>query len=65
MPKGTVKFFNDSMGFGFIVRDDGGKDIFVHKSGVERGINLEEGTKVEFEEKDDPRGKKAVNVSLA
>lgn len=51
MTTGTVKFFNSQKGFGFIVRDDGGADVFVHISAVERsGIgSLQEGQKVGFE----------------
>ena len=51
MPKGTVKWFNMSKGFGFIGPDDGSKDVFVHISAVERsGLSeLREGQKVEFE----------------
>jgi len=51
MPQGTVKFFNDQKGFGFIQPDDGGKDVFVHISAVERaGMRaLNEGQKVSFE----------------
>ena len=66
---GTVKFFNATKGFGFIQPDDGGKDVFVHISAVERaGIRmLDEGMKVQFEEEEDSRGKgpQAVNLSLA
>jgi CspA family cold shock protein len=51
MATGTVKWFNGTKGFGFIAPDDGGKDVFVHISAVERaGIgHLNEGQKVEFE----------------
>jgi len=66
---GTVKFFNRSKGFGFIAPDDGGKDIFVHASALERsGIpGLDEGDKVTFEIEDDPRGrgKQAADLQLA
>jgi cold shock protein len=51
MTRGTVKFFNDQRGFGFIQPDDGGKDIFVHISAVERaGMRvLNEGQKIAFD----------------
>jgi CspA family cold shock protein len=51
MSKGTVKWFNNQKGFGFIQPDDGGKDVFVHISAVERaGLStLNEGQKVTFE----------------
>ena len=62
MPKGTVKWFNMTKGFGFIAPDDGTKDVFVHISAVERaGLNeLREGQKVSFElEADRKSGKQA------
>jgi CspA family cold shock protein len=62
MPKGTVKFFNTTKGFGFIAPDDGAKDVFVHVSALERsGIaSLNEGDKVSFEVVTD-RGKPAAS----
>ena len=60
MTTGTVKFYNDQKGFGFIQPDDGGNDVFVHISAVERaGLSgLAEGQKISFEIKTDPkRGK--------
>ena len=63
MPIGTVKWFNSTKGYGFIAPDDGGKDVFVHISAVERdGLSgLAEGQKVSYEEQTDPkRGKTAV-----
>src|SRR5580704_3018009 len=69
MPTGTVKWFNGQKGFGFIQPNDGGKDVFVHISAVERaGLSgLAEGQKVTFEVKADKmRGKvSAENLSLA
>jgi|TARA_Y100000114_G_scaffold54257_1_gene49636 CspA family cold shock protein len=57
MQKGTVKFFNFSKGFGFIVPADGGNDIFVHQSGLTEDIR--ENDEVEFETE---RGKKGINA---
>jgi CspA family cold shock protein len=63
---GTVKFYNSQKGYGFIKPDDGGKDVFVHVTAVERaGIaNLDEGARISFETEPDKRGKgpKAVNL---
>jgi CspA family cold shock protein len=64
MTSGTVKFFNDQKGFGFIKPDNGDKDVFVHATALERaGITgLREGQKVTFETANDPRsGKLAVS----
>ena len=57
MNSGTVKFFNDQRGFGFIRPDNGDKDVFVHATALERaGINdLREGQKVNFDTRNDPR----------
>ena len=69
MATGTVKFFNQSKGFGFITPDEGGNDVFVHISAVQAsGLpGLEDGQKVAFETEPDRRGKgpKAVNLTLA
>lgn len=64
MPSGTVKFFNTTKGFGFIVPDDGTKDVFVHISAVQdSGMDgLAEGQKVTFDVEPDQRGSKAVNL---
>lgn len=65
MTSGTVKFFNDQKGFGFIAPDDGGTDVFVHATALERaGISgLNEGQKVSFETAIDQRsGKTAVDT---
>ncbi len=66
MPVGTVKFFNESKGYGFIQPEDGSKDVFVHISAVERsGLrSLREGQKVSFEIETDRRSGKAAAVNL-
>ncbi|HEY8381289.1 MAG TPA: cold-shock protein [Microvirga sp.] len=64
MTVGTVKFYNDMKGFGFIQPDDGGKDVFVHATALERAgmRGLAEGQKVSFDTAEDRRsGKVAVN----
>ena len=64
MDKGTVTFYNEQKGFGFIAPDNGGKDVFVHATALERaGMNsLHEGQKVSFDTAEDRRtGKIAVN----
>ena len=61
MSTGTVKFFNDAKGFGFITPDDGDKDLFVHTTAVESG-QLYENDKVEFEIGEGQKGPCAVNV---
>ena len=69
MTNGTVKFYNEQKGFGFIQPDDGGKDVFVHVSALERaGMgSLSEGQKVSFDTQQDSRsGKTAVgNIKAA
>lgn len=62
MNKGTVKFFNDEKGFGFITPEDGSKDVFVHKTGTRTRIN--EGDQVTYELEDGQKGPSAVNVEL-
>ena len=66
MASGTVKWFNDEKGYGFIEPEDGGKDLFVHFSAVqaEGHRTLYEGDRVSFDVEDDPRGKgqRAANV---
>ena len=64
MTIGTVKFYNETKGFGFIAPEDGGKDVFVHATALERAgmRNLVEGQKVSFDTAEDRRsGKIAVN----
>lgn len=64
MPTGTVKWFNATKGYGFIAPDDGGKDVFVHISAVQRaGLTaLNEGQRLNFEVRDEPKGQKAVDL---
>jgi CspA family cold shock protein len=64
--KGKVKWFNNSKGYGFIARDDG-PDVFVHYSAIhaEGYKTLDEGTEVEFEIKEGPKGPQAENVVRA
>ena len=62
MSKGTVKFFNNSKGFGFITPDDGGKDVFVHQNGLTDEIT--EGDKVSYDVEDTTKGLNAINVKV-
>jgi CspA family cold shock protein len=66
MTTGTVKWFNGQKGFGFIQPDDGGSDVFVHISAVERAglASLHEGQKVSFEVQKDPRSGKNAAANL-
>jgi CspA family cold shock protein len=66
MAVGTVKFFNTNKGFGFISPDDGGKDVFVHATAVERsGMgSLREGQKVSFDSETDRRSGKTAATNL-
>ena len=63
MGNGTVKFFNDGKGYGFITPDDGGRDIFVHANGLD-GLDIREGDKVSYDVEEGKKGLNAVNVDL-
>ena len=60
---GTVKFFNDSKGYGFITNQETGRDIFVHVSNL-NGVELREGDNVEYTEEEGRKGKVAANVQV-
>jgi len=64
MATGTVKWFNDSKGFGFITPDNGGKDLFAHFSAIQGGgfKTLKENQKVTFEVTTGPKGDQATNI---
>lgn len=67
MPVGVVKWFNDQRGYGFITPDEGGKDVFVHSSGIQgtdQG-SLREGQRVEYEIIQGEKGPQASNVRPA
>ena len=66
MATGTVKWFNDDKGFGFISADDGSKDLFVHHSAIagDGHRSLNEGDKVSFDEEEGDKGPRAVNVQV-
>lgn len=60
---GTVKFFNESKGYGFITNDETGKDIFVHVTALD-GLDLKEGNKVEYQEEEGRKGMVAAQVQI-
>jgi CspA family cold shock protein len=64
MPTGTVKWFSDDKGYGFITPEDGSSDVFVHHSAInaEGFRTLQEGAKVSYETEDGPKGPAAANV---
>ena len=62
MAKGTVDFFNDTGGYGFITTEDSDEDVFFHMDDV-GGPDLEEGQEVEFEIQDSPKGPRAANLT--
>jgi cold shock protein len=66
MATGTVKWFNDSKGYGFIAPEDGGKDLFVHHSNIagDGFKSLTENAKVEYEAREGAKGPEATNVNV-
>ena len=66
MAQGTVKWFNDQKGYGFIAQEDGGDDVFVHYSGIEESgfKSLKEGQNVAFEVSQGQKGPAATNVKI-
>jgi len=66
MAEGTVKWFNDDKGFGFITPDEGGKDLFVHHSAIQADgfRTLSEGARVSYDSESGDKGPKAVNVQV-
>jgi CspA family cold shock protein len=67
MATGTVKWFNDAKGYGFIAPEDGGKDLFVHHTNIvgEGFKSLSESVRVEFESREGQKGPEAIDVKLA
>ncbi|MGH1357633.1 MAG: cold shock domain-containing protein CspD [Burkholderiaceae bacterium] len=67
MATGTVKWFNDAKGFGFITPDEGGEDLFAHFSSIEMDgfKSLKEGQRVQFDVVQGPKGKQAAKIQAA
>jgi CspA family cold shock protein len=67
MTIGTVKWFNDAKGFGYITPEDGSKDVFVHFSAIQAGgfKTLKENDKVQFDVEQNAKGPRAANVKMA
>ena len=67
MPTGTVKWFSNQKGFGFVTPEDGSEDVFVHQSAIvgEGDSGLSEGAKVTYETESGPKGPKAANVQTS
>ena len=67
MTTGTVKWFNDAKGFGYISPEDGSKDVFVHFSAIQAGgfKTLKENDKVQFDVEQNAKGPRAANVKMA
>jgi CspA family cold shock protein len=65
MAEGTVKWFNEDKGYGFIEVEGGGKDAFVHVSGLAPGTRVPEGDRVTFDLEEGQKGPQAANVSVA
>ena len=67
MTTGTVKWFNESKGFGFITPDEGGEDLFAHFSAIQSAgfKSLTEGQRVNFDVTNGPKGKQASNIQIA
>lgn len=66
MANGTVKWFSDQKGYGFITPDDGGKDLFVHQTAIEGSgfRSLTEGAKVSYDTEEGPKGPSAASVRV-
>jgi CspA family cold shock protein len=62
--EGTVKFFNEAKGFGFVIDDSDGTEYFTHISGLAAGVELKEGDKVEFTIEEGRKGLNATNVTV-